>query len=106
MNARVPAIIALALLSTATTAAFAGNYAYFDRPDCANLNSHAALSNDSYVRSFAWAWGDLTFAPDQSAPHPDARQARESAEPRDPLPTRGPADATPPRHRRDKISMT
>ncbi len=28
MNARVPAIIALALLSTATTAAFAGNYAH------------------------------------------------------------------------------
>ncbi|WP_454767121.1 hypothetical protein [Cupriavidus campinensis] len=106
MNARVLAIIALALLSTAAGPALAGNYAYFDRPDYANLNTHAGISNDSYVRGFGWAWGDLQFSPDQSAPQPEGRQARDSAEPRDPMPGRGQEDTTPPRHRHGKISMT
>lgn len=109
MYARVLAIIALALLSTAAAPALAGNYAYFDRPDDANINSHAAVSNDIYVRTFGWAWGDVKFKSDQNAPQqPADRQARDSAvDPHDLAPGRQMQDdSAPPRGRRGKVSMT
>jgi len=107
MYARVLAAFALALLSTTATPALAGNYAYFDRPDDANLNSHAAVSNDTYVRAFGWAWGDVQFKPDQPASKSDERQARDSAiDPHDALPDHSHDGTTPPRSRRGKISMT
>lgn len=112
MHDRVLAAIALALLSTAAAPALAGNYAYFDRPDDGNLNSHAAVSNDIYVRAFGWAWGDVRFQPDQSAPQPAStpaeRQARDNAaDPHDLVPGRLFQDeSAPPRGRRGKVSMT
>ncbi|WP_019449776.1 hypothetical protein [Cupriavidus sp. BIS7] len=107
MYARILATIALAMLSTVSAPALAGNYAYFDRPDAVNLNSHAAVSSDSYVRAFGWAWGDIRFQPDQSAPKTDERQARDSAvDPHDALPDHGHDSTTPPRTRRGKISMS
>ncbi len=112
MYARVFATIALTLLSTAAAPALAGNYAYFDRPDDANLNSHAAVSNDIYVRTFGWAWGDVRFKPDQNASQPASqpgeRQARDNAiDPHELLPG-GPIqdESTPPRGRRGKVGMT
>jgi len=107
MYARVLATISLALLSTVAAPALAGNYAYFDRPDDVNLNSHAAVSNDTYVRAFGWAWGDVRFMPDQSASKTDERQARDSAvDPHDALPDHERDGTTPPRSRRGKISMS
>ena len=111
MNARVLAAIALALLSTASASALAGNYAYFDRPDDANLNSHAAVSNDIYVRGFGWAWGDVRFKPDQTPAQPAQpaeRQARDYiGDPHDVSPGRlQHDDSAPPRGRRGKISMS
>lgn len=91
--------------------AAAGNYSYFDRPDEANPNSHAAVSDDVYVRNFGWTWGDVQFRPDPNAVTPnapgpqDGRQARENLESRDPLPLR-PSDAPPVRSPRGKVSMT
>lgn len=111
MYARVFAAFALAMLSTAAGPALAGNYAYFDRPDDANLNSHAAVSNDIYVRAFGWAWGDVRFKPDQNASSPATpaeRQARDNAaDPRGVSPGHFPQDdSTPPRGRRGKVSMS
>ena len=113
MYARVVTAIALAVLSTAAAPALAGNYAYFDRPDAANPNSHAAVSNDSYVRAFSWAWGDLQFSPDKSespiAPTPaERRQARDGvSDPRDLTPGHFPQeDNATPRGRRGKVGMT
>lgn len=108
MYARVVAILALALLSTAATPALAGSYAYFDRPDDANLNSHAAVSNDIYVRAFGWAWGDVRYKPDPNASPSSERQARDgaTADPRELLPGHVQDDNTPPRSRRGKISMS
>lgn len=111
MQARVFAAIAAALLSTAATPALAGNYAYFDRPDDANLNSHAAVSNDIYVRAFGWAWGDVRFKPDQApsqAAPASERQARDNVtDPRDVAPGRlQHDDSAPPRGRRGKVSMS
>jgi hypothetical protein len=104
---RVLATITLALLSTVAAPALAGNYAYFDRPDDVNMNSHAAVSNDIYVRTFGWAWGDVRFLPDQPASKTDERQARDSAvDPRDALPEHGRDSTTTPRNRRGKISMS
>ncbi|GMG92722.1 hypothetical protein SGO26_17680 [Cupriavidus metallidurans] len=106
MHARVLAALALALLSSIATPALAGNYAYFDRPDDMNLNSHAAVSNDTYVRTFGWAWGDVRFKPDQPAKS-DERQARDNAiDPHEALPDRNHDGTTPPRGRRGKISMS
>lgn len=104
MNPRVRTAIALGLLSFAAAPAIAANYTWLDRPDSADLNSRAALSQDSYVRSFGWAWGDLQFLPDQGTSHPE-RQARDTIEPRDPVPRRG-HEAPAPRLKRDKISMS
>lgn len=111
MYARVFATIALALLSTAAAPALAGNYAYFDRPEDGNLNSHAAVSNDSYVRAFGWAWGDVQFKPDQGTsqqPRPAERQARDNVtDPHDISPGRLlHDDSPPPRGRRGKVSMS
>ncbi len=55
---------ALALFSSS---ALAASYAYFDRPDNASANSHAAVSSDIYVRGFGWAWGELQFKQDPGA---------------------------------------
>ena len=108
MHARVFATIALALLSTAAAPALAGNYAYFDRPDDANPTNHAAVSNDIYVRTFGWAWGDVKFQPDQNAAQPAGRQARDNAaDPHDVAPGRQMQDdSAPPRGRRGKVSRT
>ncbi|WP_066737645.1 hypothetical protein [Cupriavidus sp. D384] len=111
MYARVFATIAVALLSTAATPALAGNYAYFDRPEDTNLNSHAAVSNDIYVRAFGWAWGDVRFKPDQTPTQPAQpaeRQARDYiTDPHDVSPGRlQHDDSAPPRGRRGKVSMS
>lgn len=106
MNARVIATALLALLSTAANPALAGSYAYFDRPDAINPNSHAAVSNDVYVRSFGWAWGDVRFGQDNSPAQADERQARENTvDPRDITPGRQQEENAPRRHPRGKISM-
>jgi len=110
MFARVAA--AMALLATAAAPALAGNYAWFDRPDYANPNSHAAVSNDSYVRAFGWTWGDMQYKPDDRAAPPAAapaeRQARDNLmDPHDVVPGRpSPDGSAPPRGRRGKIGMT
>lgn len=104
MNARVFAAAALALLSTAATSALAGSYSYFDRADAINPNSHVAVSNDIYVRSFGWAWGEVKYGRDEQS---GERQARESVlDPRD-LPPGHPApqNNAQPRQPRGKISM-
>lgn len=108
MYVRVFAAIAAALLSTAATPALAGNYAYFDRPEDANLNSHAAVSNDIYVRAFGWTWGDVRFKPDQTPAQPAERQARDYiTDPHDVSPGRlQHDDSPPPRGRRGKVSMS
>ncbi|RZT31799.1 hypothetical protein [Cupriavidus agavae] len=105
MLARVAA--AMALLSTAAAPALAGNHAWFDRPDSADLNSRAAVSNDSYVRAFGWTWGDMQFKPDDKTP-PAERQARDNlTDPHDLAPGRpSQGDGVPPRGRRGKVSMT
>ncbi|CAG9177131.1 hypothetical protein LMG23992_03422 [Cupriavidus laharis] len=95
---------ALALFSTSAAAA---SYAYFDRPDNASANSHAAVSNDIYVRGFGWAWGELQFKQDPGAATPSERQARDGLDRRDAVPGRhndGGGNAQP-RNTRGKISM-
>jgi len=94
-----------ALVAMLPASALAGNYAYFDRPDEANVNSHAAVSNDVYVRNFGWTWGDVQFRPDPNAGAQGERQAHENLDSRDPLPMR-PSDTPPQRGPRGKISMT
>ncbi len=108
MYARVFAAIALALLSTAATPALAGNYAYFDRPEDVNLNSHAAVSNDIYVRAFGWTWGDVRYKQDPATAQPAERQARDNVtDPHDVAPGRQlHDDSAPPRGRRGKVSMS
>lgn len=106
MTARVFAAALLALLSAAAPSAFAGSYAYFDRPEPINPNSHAAVSSDVYVRGFGWAWGDLRFGQDTSAAPTQGRQAHETTgDPRDLAPGRRQDNSTPARHPRGKISM-
>lgn len=107
MNARLIAAAALALLSAAATPALAGSYAYFDRPDAINPNSHAAVSNDIYVRSFGWAWGDVKYGRDESTVPANERQARESVmDPHDLSPGQlAPQNNAQPRVPRGKISM-
>jgi hypothetical protein len=95
---------ALALFSTGAAAA---SYAYFDRPDNANANTHAAVSNDIYVRGFGWAWGELQFKQDPGAATPSERQAHDGLDRRDTAPGRhdnGGGNAQP-RNTRGKISM-
>ena len=96
---------ALALFSSS---ALAASYAYFDRPDNASANSHAAVSSDIYVRGFGWAWGELQFKQDPGAAAPSERQARDGLDRRDAVPGRhndGGGNAQP-RNTRGKISMT
>lgn len=106
MNARVFAAAALVLLSTAAMSALAGSYSYFDRGDAINPNSHAAVSNDIYVRSFGWAWGEVKYGRDEQPAGGD-RQARESVlDPRDLPPGHAaPQNNAQPRQPRGKISM-
>ncbi len=95
---------ALALLSTSAAAA---SYAYFDRPGNASADSHAAVSNDVYVRGFGWAWGELQFKQDPGAATPSERQACDGLDRRDAAPGRhnnGGGNAQP-RNTRGKISM-
>lgn len=97
--------IALAVCSGSAVAA---SYAWFDRPDDASANSHAAVSNDIYVRGWGWAWGELRMRPDAptvpAAPQ-HGRQARDSLDRRDAVPWRQHDENEPPRHPRGKISM-
>lgn len=94
---------ALALFSTSAAAA---SYAWFDRPDNASANSHAAVSNDIYVRGFGWAWGELQFKQDPGAATPSERQARDGLDRRDTAPGRhNEGGYAQPRHTRGKISM-
>lgn len=95
---------ALALFSTSAAAA---SYAYFDRPDNASANSHAAVSSDVYVRGFGWAWGELQFKQDPGAVTPSERQARDGLDRRDTAPGRhnNGGGSTQPRNTRGKISM-
>ena len=99
----------LAALAVCSTSAAAASYAWFDRPDAASADSHAAISNDVYVRGFGWAWGDLLLSPDPPAAGatlpPPGRQARDSQGRRDIVPWRQQDECGPPRHPRGKISM-
>ncbi|WP_354685375.1 hypothetical protein [Cupriavidus necator] len=98
------AAILAAALAVCSGGAVAASYAWFDRPEEASANSHAAVSNDSYVRGWGWAWGELRMRPDAPttpAPQP-GRQARDSLDRRDAVPWR---QQDEPRHPRGKISM-
>ncbi|AGW95146.1 MULTISPECIES: hypothetical protein [Cupriavidus] len=97
-----------AALAVCSGSAMAASYAWFDRPDEASANSHAAVSNDIYVRGWGWAWGELLMRPDAptTAPAPqDGRQARDILDRRDAVPWRQHDENEPPRHPRGKISM-
>jgi hypothetical protein len=104
-HAALAASCAALVLAALPGSAVAGNYAYFDRPDEINLNSHAGVSNDVYVRGFGWAWGDLRFRPDPGTAAPDERQARDSRDLHDAPPSHQNNDQ-PPRNTRGKISMS
>lgn len=99
--------ILAAALAVCSGSAVAASYAWFDRPDEASANSHAAVSNDIYVRGWGWAWGELLMRPDApTAPAPqDGRQARDILDRRDAVPSRHQDENEPPRHPRGKISM-
>ncbi|WP_373375855.1 hypothetical protein [Cupriavidus nantongensis] len=101
------AMLATALAIGSGSAA-AASYAWFDRPDADDANSHAAVSHDVYVRGFGWAWGELRLDPDTTGGEtlaPRARHARDGQHRRDVVP--GPAQdaCEPPRRARGKISM-
>lgn len=98
-------LLVAAAVAVLSTSAIAGNYAYFDRPDEANANSHAAVSNDVYVRGFGWAWGDLRFKQDPGTATPGERQARDSLDRRDTVPGQHNEENGPPRSPRGKISV-
>ncbi|SOY65185.1 hypothetical protein [Cupriavidus taiwanensis] len=101
------AMLATALAIGSGSAA-AASYAWFDRPDAADANSHAAVSNDVYVRGFGWAWGELRRDPDTAgsdAIAPPARQGRDSQRRRDIVPWQQQDACEPPRRTRGKISM-
>ncbi|MBF6990482.1 MULTISPECIES: hypothetical protein [Cupriavidus] len=111
MKAAIPAAGVLAALAVFSAPAVAASYAWFDRPDDASANSHAAVSNDVYVRGFGWAWGELHMQQDTSpgAAAPAApqgrRQARDYPDRRDAPPWLQRDDNGPPRTPRGKISM-
>ncbi|AQV99121.1 hypothetical protein BJN34_35165 [Cupriavidus necator] len=101
------AIMLAIALAVCSSGAAGASYAWFDRPDAASANSHAAVSNDVYVRGFGWAWGDLQLSPDTpggDALPPPARHARDSLRRHDIVPWRQP-DESGPRPARGKISM-
>ena len=96
------------LLAIGSGSAAAASYAWFDRPDTDDANSHAAVSHDVYVRGFGWAWGELRLDPDTTSGEALAARARHARDGRrrdDIVP--GPSqDACEPRRRaRGKISM-
>lgn len=96
---------ALALCSGSAAAA---SYAWFDRPDAADATSHAAVSNDVYVRSFGWAWGELHLSPDPAGSEalaPPAQHACDGQRRRDIAPWPRQDAREPPRRVRGKISM-
>lgn len=117
MKAAIPAasVLAagatLAALAVFSAPAVAASYAWFDRPDDTSANSHAAVSNDVYVRGFGWAWGELRMQQDTTpgAATPAApqggRQARDYPDRRDAPPWLQRDDNGPPRTPRGKISM-
>jgi len=105
MKAGYLAAAAAAVMATLPSSAAAGNYAYFDRPDDANVNSQAAVSNDVYVRGFGWAWGELRFKQDPGATSPSERQACDNLGRRDAAPGHHNEDSSQPRTPRGKISM-
>ncbi|SOY68312.1 hypothetical protein [Cupriavidus taiwanensis] len=95
-------------LAVCSGSAIAASYAWFDRPAAAEPNSHAAVSNDIYVRGFGWAWGELQLDPDTSgseAQAPPTRHARDSQRRRDIAPWHRQDTCEPPRRTRGKISM-
>ncbi|UDM52274.1 hypothetical protein [Cupriavidus sp. MP-37] len=96
------------VLALCTGSAAAASYAWFDRPDAADANSHAAVSNDVYVRGFGWAWGELRLDPDTTgseAVAPRARHACDGQRRRDIAPWPRQDAREPPRRARGKISM-
>jgi hypothetical protein len=96
------------VLTVCSSGAAAASYAWFDRPDAADANSHAAVSNDIYVRGFGWAWGELQLGPDTAGaepPAPPARHARDSQRRHDLVPWRQQDECEPPRRARGKIGM-
>ncbi|MEM5274472.1 hypothetical protein VSR17_05465 [Cupriavidus taiwanensis] len=101
------AMLATALAIGSGSAA-AASYAWFDRPDANDPNSHAAVSHDVYVRSFGWAWGELRLDPDTTggeALAPPTRHARDGERRRDLVPWPSQDGCEPPRRARGKISM-
>jgi len=56
-------LLAATVLAVFSTSAAAASYAWFDRPEAASANSHAAVSNDVYVRGFGWALGGTATIP-------------------------------------------
>lgn len=54
-------MLAATVLAVFSSSAAAASYAWFDRPEAASANSHAAVSNDVYVRGFGWAWGNCSY---------------------------------------------
>ncbi|SCU74604.1 conserved exported hypothetical protein [Cupriavidus necator] len=101
-------MLAATVLAVFSTSAAAASYAWFDRPETASADSHAAVSNDVYVRGFGWAWGELQLSPDTpsgaATPTP-GRQARDKPERGAIVPWRQHDENGPPRHPRGKLSM-
>ncbi len=102
------AVMLAVALAVCSGGAAGASYAWFDRPDAASANSHAAVSNDVYVRGFGWAWGELQLSPDMpvgDALPPPERHVRDSMRRRDIVPWRQPDESESPRPARGKISM-
>ncbi len=102
------AVMLAVALAACSGGAAGASYAWFDRPDASNANSHAAVSNDVYVRGFGWAWGELQLCPDTpgaDALPPTGRHAGDSLRRREIVPWRQPDESEPPRPARGKISM-
>ncbi|WP_236901356.1 hypothetical protein [Cupriavidus necator] len=100
-------VLATALVACSGSAA-AASYAWFDRSDAADANSHAAVSHDVYVRGFGWAWSELRLEPaaaDSEALAPPVRHAGDSQRRRDVEPWHRQDAREPPRRTRGKISM-
>ncbi|SOY69578.1 conserved exported hypothetical protein [Cupriavidus taiwanensis] len=101
------AMLATALAIGSGSAA-AASYAWLDRADADDTNSHAAVSHDVYVRGFGWAWGELRLDPDTTGGEtlaPPARHARDGQRRRDLMPWPSQDGCEPPGRARGKISM-
>lgn len=95
-------------LAICSGSAAAASYAWFDRPDADDTNSHAAVSHDVYVRGLGWAWGELRLDPDttdSAALAPPERHASDAQRRRDIVPWPSQDACEPPRRARGKISM-